>query len=156
MEIPEGAAGTRATLALMRDLVIEYRKNPEIRNLAAQLVRDLDGKDYVGEVKAVHRFVRDNMRYLRDIADVETLHTPIELLMSKQGDCDDQATLVATLLQSIGHPVRFMVIGFAPGQYDHVYTESKIGDRWFSVETTEPVDVGWQPKGVQSRMIWNI
>ncbi len=56
------------------------------------------------------------------------------------------------LLESIGHPTRFVAVGFRPHNYSHVYLETKIGNTWLGLETTEPVEVGWQPKGVMARM----
>ena len=156
LEIPDGSAGTKATLNLMRSLVIDYRAHEAIRSLTASLVRDLKSKDYVGEVKAIHRYVRDSIRYLRDVHDVETIHTPDEIIFRKQGDCDDKSLLAATMLQSIGHPVRFVAVGFVPDEFEHVYPETKIGDRWFSVETTEDVEIGWQPSGIRSRMVVHV
>lgn len=156
LELPEGVAGIKATLDLMREIVIEYRKNEMVRELTANLVKDLRSKDYAGEIRKVHEYVRDQIRYLRDVHEVETLHTPDEILFRKQGDCDDKSILVASMLQSIGHPVRFVAIGFAPGEYEHVYPETRIGNRWVSVETTEDVNVGWNPDNVQARMVVHI
>lgn len=137
----------------MSQLVRKYRLNPDVRNVAAELVKDLPAKDYVAEVRAIHSFVRHNIRYLMDVRDVETIQTPDQLLFSRQGDCDDQALLVATLLETIGHPVRFKAIGFRPGVFQHVYAETLVGNRWLSVETTEDVNIGWQPSGVRALMI---
>jgi transglutaminase-like putative cysteine protease len=107
----------------------------------------------MGEIKRIHAYVRDNIRYLRDIHGVETLQSPPETLRRGYGDCDDKATLAATLLAAIGHPSRFVAIGRAPGKFSHVYVETRIGPRWISLETTEPVDVGWSPSGVLARMV---
>lgn len=156
MEIPDGAAGTKATLNIMRDIVKQYKTNTDIRRLVESLTRNLPSKDYVGEVKAIHAFVRDNIRYMRDVFDVETLKTPDELLLTQQGDCDDKTILAASMLQAAGHPVRLVAIGGMPNVYEHVYPETRIGERWFSVETTEPVEIGWQPSGVRARMIVHV
>ena len=72
-----------------------------------------------------------------------------------QGDCDDKSLLVASLLLSIGHPSRFIAVGPESGVYDHVYVQTKIGNNWFGVETTENVIFGWEPDYV-SYLIRNI
>ncbi len=54
--------------------------------------------------KKLHRFVRDNIRYIKDIRDVETVAYPDITLQQGQGDCDDKSVLLASLLESIGHP----------------------------------------------------
>lgn len=151
--IPSGVAGVRATLNEMRQLVREYKKNDQVRSTAAELVSPLQQKNFMGEIKRLHSFVRDNIRYLRDIHNVETLQTPPETLRRKYGDCDDKATLLAAMLEAIGHPSRFVAIGKAPGKFSHVYVETRVGPNWIGLETTEPVEVGWKPSNILARMI---
>lgn len=153
--IPNGPSGTAATLDLMNRLVKKYKQAPDIRELALHLTKHLPQKDGVGEVKAIHRFVQNRIRYIKDIDGIETLQTPLQTLRIGQGDCDDKATLVGALLGSIGHPSRFRAIGFMRNSFCHVYPETKLGGQWVSVETTEPVDIGWRPRGVAASMVRN-
>jgi transglutaminase-like putative cysteine protease len=144
--LDDGAKGTRDTLYLMRALARQYALDPNIRHVAASLVQNLPQKDWSGQVRALHAFVRDRIRYLRDIDGVETIQTPDKTLQLAYGDCDDKSTLLATLLKSIGHPSRFIAVGFkAPDQYQHVYVDTLIGTKWVALETTEPVEMGWSP-----------
>jgi transglutaminase-like putative cysteine protease len=126
----------------MRRLVRDYKKHPVIIQLARKLVRHCNQKDWVCEVKAIHRFWRDHVRYVKDIRGVETVQTPIKSLEIGQGDCDDSTTGVCATLESIGHPTRLIAIGLNPMQYQHVYCETKIGKKWIPVETTEPWPLG--------------
>lgn len=152
--IPDGAEGVRQTLYLMRSLANQYKTNLALRSLAASLVQPLDQKDFAGEVKALHAFVRDRIRYLKDVDDVETVQSPDKTLQLGYGDCDDKATLLATLLKSIGHPARFVAIGTGkPGDYSHVFVDTFIKGRWIPLETTEPVPAGWSPPKITSYMI---
>jgi transglutaminase-like putative cysteine protease len=159
--IPEGAAGVRQTLYLMRALTQQYKTALPLRTLAAQLVQDCTQKNWACEVKQLHAFVRDRIRYVRDIHGVETVQSPDKTLELGYGDCDDKATLLATLLQTIGHPVRFVAIGTRTvGDYSHVFVETQIGPngktglpRWIALETTEPVPAGWSPPKQISRMV---
>ncbi len=151
-KLSAGEAGVAETLGAMRRLVQQGKKNINVRLTALQLVEGLPQKDFVGEVRALHRFVRDRMRYVKDISGVETLHTPERLLEIGQGDCDDKSVLLASLLESLGHPTRFAAIGFLPGHFSHVLVETKLGKKWLPLETTEPVELGWYPKGVKSRL----
>jgi hypothetical protein len=155
MGIPSGEAGTRETLKLMSKLVKAEKSALPIRLLALDLVKRNGQKDYTGEVLKIHQFVRDHIRYVRDVRGVETLQTPTKTLELGQGDCDDKSTLTAALLESIGHPTRFIAVGFAPGSFSHVLLETKIGNKWVPVETTEPVKLGWFPPGVTMRMRWH-
>lgn len=138
----------------MSELVKRSKKNPDLRAFALSLVRRNGQKDYAGEVRDIHAFVRDRIRYVKDVTGVETLHTPEKLLELRQGDCDDKSTLLASLLESIGHPTRFIAVGFRPGRFDHVYVETKIGPRWVGLETTEPWPPGRVPPNPITRMVW--
>jgi len=151
--IPSGSQGVNATLRLMRQLTRQGKKHFPIRELALSLVGNLNQKDWLGEITALHRYVRDNIRYVKDINGIETVALPQITIEMGQGDCDDKSVVLATMLESIGHPTRFAAIGFKPGQYAHVLVETKIGEKWIPLETTEPVSVGWYPKGVISRMV---
>lgn len=149
--IPEGNAGIAATLDFMVRLTKEYRTNLGIRTLAEQIVASVPGKDYYGELSAVQEWVRSNVRYTQDVYEVETVKNPLLTATSHAGDCDDMALLAGTLINTLGHAVRYVAIGNTePGMYEHVYTEAKVngGDRgrWIGVETTENVALGWSPE----------
>jgi transglutaminase-like putative cysteine protease len=149
----DGPEGIRQTLNVMKSLVRKYKAFLPLRNLAVSIVQNVGGKDWRGQAGAIQNWVQRNIRYVKDITDIETLSTPEALLQIRAGDCDDQATLTATLLESIGHPTGFVAIGFAPDEFDHVYAITRLGEAWLSVETTEPVGIGWRPDGVVSTMV---
>jgi len=151
--IPDGKAGTIATLKIMRDVTNAAKRALPIRSLAVQITNGEYQKDWLNEIKRIHQFVRDEIRYVRDVRDVETIQTPEATLKIKAGDCDDKSTLLAALLESIGHPTRFVAVGFQPDDFAHVLVESRIGAKWIPLETTEPVPAGWYPKGVVSRLV---
>lgn len=153
--IPSGKEGIRATLKIMGKLVKDYRRNRTVRELALHLVRHLQQKNFYGEVEAIHHFVKEKIRYVKDIKNVETLQSPLQTLRLKAGDCDDKSILVASLLESIGHPTRFLAVGFKANSLSHVFVQTKIGNKWVSVECTEPVALGWTPKNVKNIMIHN-
>lgn len=154
--IPDGAAGIGATLDTMVGFTREYRVNPAIRRLAEQIVAAVPGKSWYGEAEAIQNWVRNNIRYTMDVADVEMLKTPLVLVMERFGDCDDMATLAGTLLSSIGHPVRYVAVGSNGADYDHVYLETKIGSKWVGIETTENVALGWKPSSTILPMIRHV
>ncbi len=121
----------------------------EIRGLALKLAgrgfgtaRGLAPKDFAGEARRLFNFVRDEIRYIRDIDGVETLHTADWVLRLRAGDCDDKAILLAALLLSIGHTPRFKAVAFDPGDYSHVWTQDFLGGRWVDMEPTELVGFG--------------
>jgi len=159
--IPDGPEGIRATLEIMRRLVRDARRTPDIRELAIRLTESAagtgNGKNYFGEISALHAYVRDSIRYVQDVNEVETVSPPVEILRLGAGDCDDKAILLAALLESIGHPARFVALAFAPDLYEHVIVETKFGQGWIALETTEDdAEPGWTPAGVVSRMVRHI
>lgn len=150
---PSGAASVPNTLRLMVREANRAKATPAIRLLAQRLVSGLRQKDFVGEVRAIHAFVRDRIRYVKDVHNVETLQSPEVTLRLGSGDCDDKAMLAAALLESIGHPARFVAVGFQPNRLSHVLVETRIGARWIPFETTEPVTLGWAPPGIVARLV---
>lgn len=151
VKIPGGIRGVVATLDMMAEIARRAAKEPVIRSAAVQAVQGAGSKDWAGEVVAIHALVRQ-VRYVRDVAGVETLQDPRYTLREAHGDCDDQAMLVASLLLAIDHRVRFVAVGPAPGAYSHVYCETWLTDRWTPVETTLECAVGWSPPAVKARI----
>ena len=134
-------------MKLMAGLVRQYRTDQRIREVALRIVGHLRNKHYLDELEAVRLWVRRNVRYTRDVHGVETLHTPAAVLDLMQGDCDDQAILVAALLESIGMRTRFVSVGPNRGNYVHVFAEAHVSPYgWVAAETTEQVPLGWRPK----------
>lgn len=140
----------------MHQQVLIGKKSMIVRGLALRLVRHNPQKDWSGEIRDLHAFVRDNIRYVRDIRHVETIQSAEKTLEFGQGDCDDKSILLASLLESISHPTRFVAISLSddPENYVHVFPETKIGERWVSLETTEPVAVGWLAPDIAKKMIY--
>jgi transglutaminase-like putative cysteine protease len=139
----------------MVQLVRQYKSHPQIRQTALDLVGAIPGKNWRAEVEAIFAYVRDQIRYTRDINGVETLQTPLVTLQVEQGDCDDKSTLLAALLEAVGHPTRFVAIGRMPDQYSHVFVQTLLGNKWVSLDPTMPVGVGWTPKGTAPAMVAN-
>jgi len=155
--LSSGAAGIAQTLQFMIAYVKQYRKNPDIRRFAENIIRDVPAKDSVSEVRAVFKWVRDNIRYTQDIRDVETLKTPDAVIFSGMGDCDDMSTLVSTLLEAVGYTTRFCAVGVnEPGLYEHVYAQVKLGTRWISLDCTEQYPMGWEAPNQTALMIRHI
>lgn len=154
--LPDGIAGVKQTLALMVKLTRAGKDTWPVRRLAERLVIDLPQKSYLAEVRAIHEYVRDHIRYTLDIRDTETLATPEQTILRGLGDCDDKSLLVSALLESIGHPTRFVAVGREPMDFCHVLVETRIGEKWVSVETTENVPVGWYPSRMPYRLVYHV
>lgn len=157
--ISDGPQGTLETLKHMRRLTREGKKSARVRQLALLLAAPyLHGtkKNYLGQICAIHFYVQNSIRYIKDICGVETLHTADAVLDLGAGDCDDKSILAASLLESIGHPTRFVAVATkAAGQFVHVYPETKYGQKWLPVETTEPWQLGRgpDPRLIRDKMV---
>ena len=138
----------------MSRMVRHFKKDMQIRSLAQSLVSEVPHhKNWTGQIKALHQWVRDNVQYIRDVRGVETLATPLKTLETMQGDCDDQSVLLASLLESIGHPTRFVAMKQTTfGPFVHVFTETKIGNKWYPLETTEKFAAG-RPMQYAGKMV---
>lgn len=152
--LPPDAGGTLETLKIMRSLVLRYKTDPMIRDTALSLTADVRQRDWRNEIRAIFEYVRDRIRYVRDVSRVETLQIPTVTMELEAGDCDDQSTLLATLLESVNHPSRFVAVGYdEPGRYSHVYVESKVGEAWIPLDPTAPKPFGWAPRPSVARMV---
>lgn len=136
--IPDGRLGTRATLREMAKLVTSTQADYDLIQKARSLVAHLPQKAWAAQARAIFYFVRDQIRYVQDPVDVEVIADPLETLRVRQGDCDDKSVLTAALLQAIGHPARFMAVGYDGGPLSHVFVETVLGDEWVPLETTPP------------------
>lgn len=146
VQIPDGEAGTEATIATMREMVNRFKVDPRIRQAATTVAFLQPEKDYRAEAEAIFNEVRDGIRYTRDVHGVETLQEPPITLATRMGDCDDQAALLGALLESIGIPTRFVVAGYSGEHYEHVYLQAWLdSDGWVDMDATEPHPMGWAP-----------
>lgn len=153
--LPNDASGTHATLKIMAGLVKQFKRDPMIRDTAIALTAGLPPRDWAGQARLLYEYVRDRIRYTRDVLGVETIQTPPVTMELEAGDCDDKSTLLATLLQSIGHPARFVATGYrAPHSFSHVYIETLLGERWVPLDATTEHPFGWEPRAPVSRMIF--
>ena len=142
--ISDGLPGIYQTLDRMRGLVRQFRVDPAIRQAAIGATFLTPEKDHLCEIDACFSLVRDGVRYVRDINDVETIATPMITMASKIGDCDDQSVLLASLFESIGYPTRFVIAGYSePGVFEHVYLQVYAANCWIDCDPTEQHPLGW-------------
>lgn len=118
------------------DLRAEERTNASTRNDFYRLVNGNDqeikmiadkiasygcSSEKVCQAKAIYYFVRNNLVYVSD-PKYEYLKGPKETLITKSGDCDDHAILLANLMEAIGIKTEFV---FVP---NHVYNKIYLPD----------------------------
>jgi hypothetical protein len=118
-KLSDGKAGNLETVEFMRGIARQRASDPSVRQLALQILmaHKVPSNYYKDETLAIARFVKDRVRYVRDINGVETVTDPLTLIDQikrgeAQGDCDDMSLLIATLLLSIGHQPYFRIVKY--------------------------------------------
>ncbi len=144
---PEGRAGAIHTARLMRQMVQASRVDPVIIAAAQSIVGLQPPHDFNREALTLFDYVRSRVRYIRDVNEVETLTMPVHVLERMCGDCDDKATLLASLLEAIGFPTRFVLAGYTGSQFEHVYLQVLVDGEWISADPTIDVPFGWEAPG---------
>ncbi len=134
------------SLRQMRQFVKEGRIDPIIIEAARGICLMSAQKNTLAEIDALFRFVRDRVRYVHDVLDTETISPAWYTLHTRSGDCDDKAVLLASLLEAIEIPTRFIVAGYTSDAYEHVYLMACIDDDiCIEMDPTEPNGLGWSP-----------
>lgn len=146
-----GDAGVkfRESIRAMRQLIDDFKWNPVIRQTALNILSNagVAQRDVLNEARAIYFFVRDRIRFRRDVVDVETLSYPTLTLANRAGDCDDQVVLLNSLLESVGIPTRMVAISQVPErQFTHVYSQALVKGRWFAMDTINKNEFGYEPE----------
>jgi transglutaminase-like putative cysteine protease len=148
-----GSAGTAQTMRAIRDMIEAGKRDADVIRAATAVIYTTPEKFEAAEACAVFDYVRDHVRYVRDVAGVETLSHPRITLARLAGDCDDQVALLGAMLEAVGYPVRLVVAAYqAPQAWEHVYLQVFAGGQWIDCDPTEREVMGWAPPGAVS--IW--
>jgi transglutaminase-like putative cysteine protease len=155
--IPRGYTGTRKTVDYIAQLVKSGAKDFIVRQKAIDVLIEnaVPPKDYFSEIGTLFEWVKNNVRYTRDIHRVELLHSARRMLELRAGDCDDMTILLSAMLKSVGHPVRLVLVGFNPkrkGLFTHIYLEAFCKGKWISLDPTMNRPMGWAPPAVTKRV----
>lgn len=144
--LPGGARGAYHTLRVMRMLVAAAKIDPRVIQTATSIIFTAPPKDDIAEANAIFEWVRDSIRYTRDVHGVEVISPPLTVIQRQVGDCDDKATLLAALFEVVGIPTRFVIAGYtAPGFFEHVYVQAWLNDEWVNADATENYPLGYAP-----------
>jgi transglutaminase-like putative cysteine protease len=134
------------TLRQMRAMVKACKIEPAIISAASQIVFLTPENDSRAELDALFNWVRDYVRYTRDVHGVETLADPVTTMRRRCGDCDDQTTLLATFFEAVGYPTRFVVAGYHGADFEHVYLQVMDSNgNWIDADPTVRNWLGWSP-----------
>lgn len=152
-----GDAGVARTIQWMRALAMgdEGAANPKIRATAISIVSDVANRDFRGEAQAIFDWVKKNIKFRGEYA--ETIQSPLVTLELQAGDCDDHATLIAALLATIGHAVKFKTVATSGQDFTHVYAvaiDKRTGAEIPMDTTVDRSSLGWQPEHITRAREW--
>jgi transglutaminase-like putative cysteine protease len=145
-------AQARVTLSLMQHLVNKaiqdhnfvWWAREQIDNIAPLSIMS---RDYVRVARAIRDYVSAHIRFMPDPVGVENITPPLEhmALLQKNrvllGDCDDAATLSASMGKAVGIPAEFRILAFykKDNPYQHVITYlHPRGGLVIDMDTTRP------------------
>lgn len=127
-ELPEGDAGTAATLIAMIELVKSARGDLGIINAARDIA---DGPDAMENVGRLFNWFKAHVHFRADADGRETLERPQTLLAAIQRngsvsiDCDSATTLACAMIEAMGYDPVIVVVGRGD-RYEHVYSGVKV------------------------------
>lgn len=156
--LPGGDAGTRVTLEMMRRLVHEGSSQFAVRWTALRIVRGagVASHDTLGMLRALYRFVRDEITFVNDTLGVQVIQSPRVTLTARAGNCVQRAVLLAALAAAVGIPTSFKAIGAdprRPTEFSHVYLVAHLGRQVIAMDPTYGDNaLGWQHPRPSRRM----
>ena len=169
--IPKGDAGTSTTLDRIVALISKGKINKDIIYQARQIAMQAPERDQIGQIDAIHNWIKDHIYYINDPDKYEAIETgtgtviknthgiellsdPVWMLHEIQskgqvsGDCDEFVTLEGSLLGAIGFPVYIQAIGMKEhgNRYGHVYmyTFTSNGQRVPLDGILKDKPIGWE------------
>jgi Transglutaminase-like superfamily len=160
----EGDAGTAQTIAWIRRLVEQGKKDRLVNWTTGRILRDrgVPGYHDEAEIRAIFDWVLRNIRFTRDPTGKELLREARTILQWGFGDCDDiNAILLPSMLESVGHNTRIVTIASHPGapeQFTHVYAEVWIRGRgWVPIDAARrDTKFGVAPSRHFRKRVWSL
>lgn len=151
-----GEAGTDQTVRAINALVRQDLRRPFLRIAAIQILDRADaGRSNYDRAAAFFSWIKNNVRFVPDPDDIETVQSPEATLKIRAGDCDDMAGLMAGLCAAVGVPYRFKVIGNDRGRFSHIYAEIENAGRWVPADPTKNFAFGEAPPDLKAVKYYN-
>lgn len=118
---------------------------PVTREIARRIVRPF-GPAATARTYAIHRYVRDAIRYVSDPGCEEFSDSDL-VLRRGFGDCDDKARAFVALCTSVGLAARIVPVHRGPA-FVHVAAEVKLHGAWVYAELIiKGAELGDRPAG---------
>jgi len=136
----------KTTVSNILKLIREGRVNPRIRETAVQVVRTagIAGTDYPNVIRSIADFVKKKVFFVRDPYRTDVVYPATQTLFGSgeygHGDCEDHTVVASSLLESIGLPVKIVIVSKTGELWDHVFLRAGYPPdnpiNWISVDTT--------------------
>lgn len=158
-------AAVERTIGAMRAIVMHAIDASIVRGLSISLSPgEPDSNHSYGRVLRIYNYLLRNIRFKPDPPGVELVRTPEQLISEisrmgfANGDCDDRAMLAAALLEALGIPAAFVVVGRAErGPFSHVLPAAMIRpDEWVPFDSQERELIGDLPAGVKRIRVYSV
>ncbi len=136
-----GDAGVAQTIALMRQLVNDAKKDPVVNRAAVEVLRNTPQFNPAADAQAIFDFVKNNFRFVNDPIGTQALRPVRETLNLRAGNCANFSMLVAALGETVGYRSRFVTVAADPAdpsQFSHIYPELEINGEWLAVDAARP------------------
>lgn len=146
-KIPDTLEGIEIEVGRMCEYVRHYSGDPDIVVIARRLVENCPDKDKLCESTRLYQVLIQSTRFVLDPTRKELLQTPRRMLRDigkrqvASGDCDELATLAATMFSAIGHRPRF-VFGELNMGWQHVWVQDLIAGRYVDFDLAEKLPIG--------------
>lgn len=115
----------------------------EVRSRVERVCRFLVQGDYASEVLACYYWTCQHIRYIKDPVGVELVKDPVRVLETRAGDCDDIATLLASMLMSCGNDACFSLVGFDGNKgASHVFACVYVRGKWVALDPVANREIG--------------
>lgn len=141
------------TVGYLRQLIEDGMRDQYVRQKAVEIVNRAGIKqhDELGEIRAIVKWVQNNVTYRKDPFMVEYFMTARRILKDVEkgasaADCDDFVIVAASLLGSIGYPAGAIIVDSnADGVFNHVMLCTRTmgptreyGSKWIVAELIFP------------------
>lgn len=161
LRLPDGEAGTAATLELMRAIVDDaVMYSPAVQRIASAIVAAAPRRNVPIAIQLLWHFLRDHVLFKRDTFGAEHLRTPDQLLAEiarssrTAADCDDVAMLGAALLKSMGLPAFFVVASRRRDRVlEHVFFATRVRGQVVPLDPQENLPPGQWPARLTRRHV---
>jgi hypothetical protein len=143
----------KSVVTYLQQLIEDGLRDEYVRRKAISIVdrAGVKGHDELGEIRAIVKWVQNNVVYRKDPMNVEYFMSARRLLKDVEegrsaADCDDFVIVAGALLGSIGYPCGALIVDSnADGVFNHVMLLTRttaptkeFGTRWIPCELIFP------------------